>query len=113
MKRGTTPQHTFTMPVEMPQGTEYTIVYAQGEDYKENILFEVKTTECDGRAVSVRLTQEQTRKFDFTPHWQNGVLEPYPVKIQLGYKTPGNETDWCDIITTTVERCLREDVANG
>lgn len=111
MIRGTTPQHTFTMPVEMPNGTEYRIVYAQGEDYKENILFEVETKDCavDGCKVSVRLTKEQTLLFDQTPHWQNGVFEPYPVKIQLGAKTPGGETLWSRIITTTVERCLRKD----
>ena len=106
MKRCTTPQHTFTMPVEMPQGTEYTIVYAQGEEYKEKFLFEVKTNECDGRVVSVLLTKEQTALFDETPRWQNGVYEPYPVHIQIEYTTPGGETDKSNIITVPLERCL-------
>ena len=111
MIRGTTPKHTFTLPFEMPNGAEYRIVYAQGEDHKENILFEVETKDCivSGCAVSVRLTQEQTLLFDATPHWQKGFYTPFPVKIQVGVKTPGGETLWSNIITTTVKRCLRKD----
>ena len=111
MIRGTTPQHTFTMPVEMPNDTEYRIVYAQGEEYKENILFEVETKDCvvEGLNLTVTLTTEQTLKFDQTPHWYKGQYAPYPVWIQLGYKTPDNEIQWSNIIQTTVERCLRKD----
>ena len=111
MIRGTTPQHTFTLPFDPPVGCEYRIVYAQGEDHKEKILFEVETKGCavTGCAVTVRLTQEQTLLFDCTPHWQNGAYVPYPVKIQFGVKTPGGETLWSNIIATTVDRCLRRD----
>lgn len=111
MIRGTTPHHSFTLPFDPPEGAEYRIVYAQGEDYKEEVLFEIETKDCavDGRKISVHLTQAQTLLFDITPHWQNGKFIPYPLKIQVGCKTPGNDILWSKIITTTVDRCLRED----
>lgn len=113
MVRGSTPTHTFTLPFAPPQGTEFRIVYAQGEDYKEKNLFEITTERCtiDGKAVRVKLTQEETLLFDCAPVWHNGQYAPLPVKIQIGCKTPGGETLWSNIINTTADRCLKEDGA--
>lgn len=111
MIRGSTPQHTFTLPFVPPEGCEYRIVYAQGENYKENILFE-RTTETitvDGSKLSIRLTSDETLLFNCTPHWHDGRLMPKPVKIQVGVKTPNDEVLWSNIIETTVSRCLRKD----
>ena len=111
MVRGSTPRHTFTLPFEPPQGTEFRIVYAQGEENNEVVLFERTTNTCtiDGRKVSVRLTQAETLLFDCTPHYYDGKYEPYPIWIQIGCKTPGDEILWSNIIKTTVERCLKKD----
>lgn len=116
MIRGSTPLHTFTLPFDPPEGAQFRIVYAQGEDFKESILFERDTSTCtvDGRNVSVKLTSEETLLFDANLHFVNGIYQIYPVKVQIGVKTV-NETDediiWSNIITTTVDRCLREDGA--
>lgn len=111
MRSGTTPKHTFTLPFDPPADSEYRIVYAQGEDYKENILLELTTERCsvDGRVISVKLEQQETFLFDCTPVYHDGGYSPLPVKIQIGVQTPGADILWSNIITTTVERCLKKD----
>lgn len=111
MVRGSTPTHTFTLPFEPPSGSEFRIVYAQGEDYKEKTLFELITQRCgvDGRKITVRLKQAESLLFDCTPVWIKGRFAPPPVKIQVGVQTPGNDILWGEIINTTVDRCLRKD----
>ncbi len=111
MIRGTTPTHTFTLPFEPPEGAEYRIVYAQGEDHKENTILEITTerTKVNGRAISVKLTQEETLRFDCCPVYSITGYAPLPVKIQIGVETPGEDILWSNIITTTVERCLKKD----
>ena len=111
IRRGTTPENTFTLPFDPQPGAEFRIVYAQGEDHKENILFEITTERCkvDGRVISVRLTQEETLRFDSTPVYHDGKYATPPVKIQIGMQTLDKEVLWSCIIETTVERCLRKD----
>ena len=113
MIRGTTPINTFTLPFVPPDGTCFRIVYAQGPDYEEKTLFELTTKRCtvDGSVISVRLKQEETLMFDSSLHYYDGKHAPYPIKIQVGVETPGNDISWGDIIVTTVERCLRRDGA--
>lgn len=111
MIRGTTPTHTFALPFEPQEGTEYRIVYAQGEDYQETNLFEITTERCQvsGKTLSVRLTREETLKFNCHPTYVNGRYTTLPVKIQLGIQTPFEDILWSEIVTTTVDRCLRKD----
>lgn len=111
MRRGTTPTHNFTLPFDPPEGTEYRIVYAQGEDFEESILFELTTERCtiEGRKVSVKLKQEETLLFSCKPVFHNGGYSTPPVKIQIGAETPSRDILWSEIIKTTVERCLRQD----
>ena len=111
MIRGTTPTNTFTLPFDPPEGAEYRIVYAQGEDYKEKTLFELTTERCTvkGRAISVKLKQAEKLLFDSTPYYHSGGHSPLPVKIQVGVETPGGDVVWSFIVVTTVERCLRRD----
>ena len=111
MRQGTTPENSFTLPFQLPDGTEYRVVYAQGEEYNETILFEKTTQDCiiEGNKVKVRLTAEETMLFDCTPRWHKNTLAPIPVWIQIGYTTPGGETNWSDIIETTPERVLKKD----
>lgn len=111
MIRGTTPTHTITLPFEPPVGSEYRIVYAQGEDYKEQTLFELTTERCtiNGNVISAKLKREETLLFDCTLHYFSGKYSTLPVKIQIGVQTPGEDILWSNIFTTTVDRCLRED----
>ena len=107
MRRGTTPVHNFTLPFTVPEGASIRIVYAQNE-----VIILEKTTEAcsvSDKCVSVRLTDAETLKFDCSEHYHNGRHEPYPVEIQIGVKTPYGDKLWSEIITTTVERCLRKD----
>ena len=110
MRIGTTPRHTFTLPFDPPQGSDYRVVYAQGPEYDEKIILDLGTDRCqiDGRNISVDLTQDETLRFSCAPCWHNG-REPQPVSIQIGIATPGDTVMWSDIIKTTVERILKED----
>ena len=114
---GTTPRHTFTLPFDPPEGSDYRIVYAQGKEYAEKIVLELTTERCTikGREISVDLTQAETLMFDRTPYPQFGKPMPLPVRIQVGMETPGGRILWSDIITTSIDRLLREDgrVADG
>lgn len=111
MIRGTTPKHNFTLPFDPPEGAEYRIVYAQGEDFKEKTLLEITTERIDvnGRVLSVKLKQAETLLFNCQPVYHSGGYSPLPVKIQVGVQTPGEDILWSYIIITTVERCLRKD----
>lgn len=86
-------------------------MYAQGEDNKEKILFELTTGRCSivGSVVTVKLKREETLLFDCTPVYHSGGFSALPVKIQIGVQTPGEDILWSHIIDTTVERCLRKD----
>ncbi len=107
MRRGTTPTHTFTLPFSFPSGACIRIVYAQNDV----ILVEKTTEDCEinGAVVKTRLTSEETLRFDCSPHYQVGMLLPYPVEIQIGLRTAEGEKFWSAIIIESVERCLRED----
>lgn len=113
IRRGSTPVHKFTVPFEVPAGAFLRIVYAQIDPKTDTprLLFE-KTTECcavTGNAITVKLTAEETLKFDCNPHFHNGRFEPSPVLIQIGLETIDGEKAWSDVIETTAETCLRKD----
>lgn len=112
--RGSTPTHTFTLPadIDLSDAVAICIVYSQNE----KVLFECGTDRCavNKNVICVRLTSDETLMFDCSVHYDslNGRYMPYPVEIQVGFKKfNGNDTDkmWSNIITTTVERCLKED----
>lgn len=107
MRRGTTPTHHFTLPFSVPDGSVIRIVYAQNEQ----IIVEKTTEACtvNDTCITVRLTDEETLRFDCSAHYHNGRCEPYPVEIQIGIKTPLGDKLWSEIITETPERCLRKD----
>lgn len=61
MIRGTTPTHTWTLPVDASVVKEARIIYSQGV---ENVLIK-NTEDCimEGNTLKVTLTQEDTLKF--------------------------------------------------
>lgn len=107
MRQGTTPTHNFGIPFEIPEESKIRIVYAQNE----NVILERTTETCSvsNQCVSVTLTADETLRFDCSNHYINGRYMPYPVEIQIGIETPAGSRLWSEIITETVERCLRKD----
>ena len=110
MVPGTTPKHTFLLPFAPPQGSEFYIIYAQGEKFKEKVLFEIKTERCQVRdkTLEVKLTKEETLKFDQTPQLKQGIYVILPAWIQVGIKTPAGDILWSEPIQTSVERLLKQ-----
>lgn len=98
MRRGTTPTHTFTLPFSAEQVKVAQIIYAQngkqvlcktGDDIKKS-----------GSTLYVRLTQEDTFKFDSRKR----------VSIQVRVLNTAGDALGSNIMTRTVEECLNEEV---
>lgn len=62
MRRGTTPRHTFTLPIDTSLLKEIVITYAQDE----KPIVEKRKDDCktEGKKIEVTLSQEDTLKFD-------------------------------------------------
>lgn len=98
MIRGSTPTHIFTLPFGMENIKTVEITYAQNEEVK------LKKTNIDctleENTVSVKLTQEDTFKFDEKPL----------VEIQIRVLTLGGDVIASDIMYATVKDCLSSEV---
>lgn len=98
MTRGSTPTHVFTLPFGVETVKTVEITYAQNEEVK------LKKTDVDcaleGNTVSVKLTQEDTFKFDEKPL----------VEIQIRVLTLGGDVIASDIMYATVKDCLSGEV---
>ena len=94
MIRGTTPTHTFTLPIETSTIKEALVTYAQ----KENVLFEKSTEDCtmSENKITVVLTQEETFKFDCKSSAQ----------VQLRVLTTEGKAMASDVLIVPVETCL-------
>lgn len=98
MIRGTTPTHIFTLPFETKLISNIRIIYTQGG---ERILVkEIGDCQLDGSTVTVRLTQEETFRFDCNKY----------VEIQVRALTHGGDALNSEIYKTSVERCLDTEV---
>ena len=111
IKPGTTPTNKFTLPFTPPTDAKVTVVYAQGEKYKEKMLFEKKGESCkfEGNVLLVRLEKEDTLLIDSTPKWSHGRYAPLPVWIQIGFEMPDGTTLWSHVIEATPGRVLKPD----
>lgn len=98
MRRGTTPTHTFTLPFETNQLTKVRIVYSQGN--APIVTKEVEDCVLEGNTVTVKLTQEDTLKFDNSKF----------VSIQLRVVTDDEDSLVSDIIQKAVGECLDDEV---
>lgn len=107
IRRGTTPTHIFTMPFQIPNGSRIRVVYVQNN----NIILECTTERCeiDNNIISYKLTSDETLLFDCDMHYIEGRYQTVPIEIQVGIHTPDDNKMWSNIITTSVEKCLRED----
>ena len=98
MRRLTTPTHKFTLQIPPETIKELLITYAQGS----KIVLEKRTAdiEREGRVATVKLTQEETKKF----------AADVDVEIQVRVLTLGGEAFASDIIKTSVKRVLNDEV---
>lgn len=98
MRQGTTPKHIFTLPFAASLASVIQITYQQGNE----IVLQKNTGDCtpDGNTVSVKLTQEDTFKFDARQD----------VMIQIRVLTAGGDALTSDIIRVSVGRCLDDEV---
>ena len=98
MTRGSTPAHVFTLPFSVETIKTVEITYEQNEEVK------LKKTNIDctleENTVSVKLTQEDTFKFDEKPL----------VKIQIRVLTLGGDDIASDIMYATVKDSLSDEV---
>lgn len=97
MIRGTTPTHLFNLPIDTALIDKIKITYAQNgvvvlTKEKEDCKFE-------GSTATVRLTQEDTLKFDASR-----------VQIQVRVLTTGGDAMASDIITKPCGEVLEEGV---
>lgn len=98
MIRGTTPPHTFKLPIDVQDAKQIRIIYAQNDE----VLF-VKTKPelgVSGNEVRLRLTQEETLMFD---HGE-------AAEIQLRVLTAENNALASKVIRIPVGMLLEDEV---
>lgn len=97
MRRGTTPQLTFTLP-EAISITALYITFKQGD----TVAFEktLDDVSVDGKVITLTLTQEDTLRLN----------APHAVQIQLRLKDTAGNALASEIIRTDAETILKEGV---
>lgn len=95
---GTTPTHTFTIPIDVSQIADLRISYAQDN----NVLLTKSIKDCvlKGKTISVTLTQEDTLKFNSSTQ----------IKTQLKILTTENVVLVSKISVLLVDECLNKEV---
>lgn len=98
MKRGTTPTHIFEFPFETELISKLKIIYAQDDV----VIFCKTEADCtlEEQTASVRLTQEETLKFDCKKS----------VQIQVRVLTKGGDALVSPIRLYSVDKCLESEV---
>lgn len=95
---GTTPTHTFTIPIDVSQIADLRISYAQDN----NVLLTKSLEDCvlKSKTISVTLTQEDTLKFNSSTQ----------IKTQLKILTTKNVVLVSKISVLLVDECLNKEV---
>ena len=98
MIRGTTPTHVFELPFDTDLISKAKVIYAQSDA----ILFtkDKAVCECAANVISVKLTQEETLKFDCRK----------AVQIQIRILTTDGNALASEIKLVGVEKCLESEV---
>ena len=98
MFRGTTPTHTFTVPIESSKIKEVRVIYSQND--KSILIKKTEDATVNDNEIKVKLTQEETFKFDCNA----------PVQIQIRVLTTSGDALLSNPITMTVGKCLDDEV---
>ena len=98
MIQGSTPTHTFTLPIDVTDVKEVRILYGQNN----TLVFKKLTEDCvlTDKQISVTLTQEDTFQFD----------EDEPVQIQVRVLTTDNKSLVSPIAKVSINQCLDDEV---
>lgn len=99
MIRGTTPTHIFTTPFDASQIKGGKVIYMQ--DGVNIIEKEIGECALEGQTIRVRLTQEESFKFDCHKGY---------VYIQIRLLTTSKDVVASDLMRMAVERCLDSEV---
>jgi hypothetical protein len=98
MRRGTTPTHTFTLPVDTSNIVKLRIAYAQ---LGRVVLTKTEAdVTMEGNTVQLRLAQEETLAFRCSRD----------VEIQVKALTSAGDSLVSDIMRVEVDRCLCDEV---
>lgn len=98
MIRGTTPTHTFSLPLDASQIKRIKIIYAQGD--KQLFCKEADDCVMSGDTIQTTLTQEETFMFDCKNM----------VQMQIRVLTVDGEAITSDEMYATVNKCLDDEV---
>lgn len=99
MIRGTTPTYTFDIPLDASLIADLRLSFAQ--EGTELVKKTKNDITLEGQKITVRLTQEDTLKFD---HGKSTV------QIQLRVLTTGGDVMTSDIMNVNVWQSLNEEV---
>ena len=99
MIRGTTPTHTFNLPFEVGFIKSGKVTYSQ--DGEIILTKEIKECALDGSTITIKLTQEETLKFNCTKGY---------VYIQVRLLTTGGDALASSLIRVEVDKCLDSEV---
>lgn len=97
--RGTTPTHSFKLPLELVSIDEIRVIYSQKG--KPVLIKTMEDMTIDGTECSWKLTQEETFKFKSYGE---------PIEIQARILTIGNDAIASDIFQDVCGRCLESEV---
>lgn len=98
MIRGSTPTHTFNIPIDGSIIDKLEIVYHQGENM---VTKTEEDCEIYKEIVKVKLSQDDTLSFQNTSR---------SVRVQMRIKTTSGDVLISDISTLSVEECLFQGV---
>jgi hypothetical protein len=96
MRRGTTPTHTFSLPVPADEVASFRVIYNQNG---KNVLTR-DDAELNGVTATLKLTQEETLRF----------ISSVRVEIQVRLLTNDGDALASDVITINVDRLLENEV---
>ena len=96
--RGTTPTHTFTLPVDCGAFTEVRVLYSQNDDLV--IKKETEDVTCEGNRISCTLTQKDTLALD----------DRQDCEIQVRALSEGGTAVASKIMRVPVGKCLDDEV---
>ena len=98
MRIGTTPTHSFKLPVDEDFVKSIEITYSQND----KVILQKYKHDCTitGKKLFVRLSQEDTFQF------KSGVN----VEIQVRVLDRDNEVHGCDVVVVSCKKCLSTEV---
>ena len=99
MRRYETPTHYIELPFDTSVVSKARLIYSQND--VQILVKELSDCQCEGNTLSVKLTQEETAKFDCKKMF---------IELQAHILTTGNESIVSDIEKVPVEKCLDNEV---